>query len=62
MSLLPSGKAVQLMKNITIASIGPITSDTIRSFGLKPTVEADAYTIDGLVGALLTHYTPGENT
>jgi len=50
------------MKNITIASIGPITSDTIRSFGLKPTVEADTYTIDGLVDALLTHYTPGENT
>ncbi|MDZ7665960.1 MAG: uroporphyrinogen-III C-methyltransferase [Desulfotignum sp.] len=61
MSLLPSNKSVDLMKDVTLASIGPITSDTIRTFGLKPTVEADAYTIDGLVSALLTHYAPGEN-
>jgi uroporphyrinogen III methyltransferase/synthase len=60
MSLLPSDSAVQLLKNVTIASIGPITSDTVRSFGLEPTVEADPYTIDGLVDALLTHYSKGD--
>jgi uroporphyrinogen III methyltransferase/synthase len=60
MSLLPSDSAVRLLKNVTIASIGPITSDTIRSFGLEPTVEADPYTIDGLVDALLTHYSKGD--
>jgi uroporphyrinogen III methyltransferase/synthase len=60
MSLLPSNSAVRLLKNVTIASIGPITSDTVRSFGLEPTVEADPYTIDGLVDALLTHYSKGD--
>jgi uroporphyrinogen III methyltransferase/synthase len=60
MSLLPSDKTVELMKHLTIASIGPITSDTVRSFGLEPTIEADPYTIDGLVTALLTHYAQGE--
>ncbi|MDT8377828.1 MAG: uroporphyrinogen-III C-methyltransferase [Desulfotignum sp.] len=60
MSLLPSDKTVELMKHLTIASIGPITSDTVRSFGLEPTIEADPYTIDGLVDALLTHYEHGE--
>jgi uroporphyrinogen III methyltransferase/synthase len=59
MSLLPSDKSVDLMKNVTLASIGPITSDTIRTFGLKPTVEANSYTIDGLVNALLAHYAQG---
>ncbi len=57
MSLLPSDKAADLMKHVTIASIGPITSDTVRSFGLAPTMEADPYTIEGLVEQLLIHYT-----
>jgi uroporphyrinogen III methyltransferase/synthase len=50
------------MKQVTIASIGPITSDTIRTFGLTPTVEADPYTIDGLVAALLSCYARGEES
>jgi uroporphyrinogen III methyltransferase/synthase len=37
----------------SLASIGPVTSETIRSFGLEPGVEADPHTIDGLVEALL---------
>jgi uroporphyrinogen III methyltransferase/synthase len=57
MSLLPSDKAADLMKHVTIASIGPITSDTIRRFGLSPAMEADPYTIEGLVEKLLAHYT-----
>lgn len=62
MSLLPEGRGTDLMKNVTIASIGPITSDTIRTFGLSPTVEADPYTIDGLVNALLSCYARGEGS
>ena len=62
MSLLPEGRAAELMKQVTIASIGPITSDTIRTFGLTPTVEADPYTIDGLVAALLSCYARGEES
>ena len=37
----------------SLASIGPVTSETIRSFGLEPGVEADPHTIAGLVEALL---------
>jgi uroporphyrinogen III methyltransferase/synthase len=62
MSLLPEGRAADLMKDVTIASIGPITSDTIRSFGLAPAVEAAPYTIDGLVEALLSCYARGEES
>lgn len=35
-----------------IASIGPITSATLRAHGLKPDVEAEEYTVDGLVDAI----------
>ncbi|MCA1784514.1 MAG: uroporphyrinogen-III C-methyltransferase [Desulfobacteraceae bacterium] len=56
MSLLDPGQAPGLLENITIASIGPITSDTARSFGLEPVIEADPYTIAGLVNGLLAYY------
>jgi len=56
MSLLESRNAAELLKGVTIASIGPITSDRARSFGIEPDLEADPFTIPGLVDALLTYY------
>lgn len=41
-----------LLDNVVLASIGPITSDTIRKHGLTVGVEAQEYTIDGLVEAI----------
>ena len=38
-----------------LASIGPITSSTMVSQGLEPTVEAEEFTIGGLVAAILAH-------
>jgi len=38
-----------------LASIGPITSQTLRSFGLTPDAEADPHTIEGLVEAIASH-------
>jgi uroporphyrinogen III methyltransferase / synthase len=35
-----------------IASIGPVTSATLREHGLEPDVEAERHDIDGLVEAL----------
>lgn len=57
MSLLDPDRASDLMNGVTVASIGPITSDTARSLGLEPAIEADPYTIPGLVDGLLAHYT-----
>jgi uroporphyrinogen III methyltransferase/synthase len=57
MSLLESRDAKALLQDVIVASIGPITSNTIRSFGIEPDIEADPYTIPGLVDALLTHET-----
>ncbi|MBJ72987.1 MAG: hypothetical protein CMN31_16880 [Sandaracinus sp.] len=39
-----------------LASIGPITSATLRDAGLTPTVEAQEASIEGLVQALEEHY------
>ncbi len=56
MSLLKSQDAKKLIKNVITACIGPITSDTARSFGIEPDIEAKEYTIPGLVDSLVQYY------
>lgn len=46
----------KLLAGITIASIGPITSNTARELGLKVDVEAKEYTIPGLINAIVEHF------
>jgi uroporphyrinogen-III synthase len=36
-----------------LASISPITSQTLRELGYEPTVEATTYTMDGIIEAIL---------
>jgi uroporphyrinogen-III synthase len=40
---------------LTIASIGPITSQTARELGLHVTIQATEFTIEGLVSAIVQH-------
>jgi uroporphyrinogen III methyltransferase / synthase len=40
------------LQGVRIASIGPITTQTLTELGLAPTIQADQFNIDGLVGAL----------
>ncbi|MFC1839305.1 uroporphyrinogen-III C-methyltransferase [Thermodesulfobacteriota bacterium] len=49
-------KAKSWLSNVDIASIGPITSDTVRKLGLNVTVEAREYTISRLTEAILEYY------
>ncbi len=55
--ILGKGDYKNLLKGPVLASIGPITSKTIREYDLEPTVEADQYTMDGLVKALCEYFT-----
>ena len=41
-----------LLDNVAKASIGPITANTCKKHGLIVDVEADVYTIDGLVAKI----------
>jgi len=36
-----------------VASIGPVTSATLRQYEISATVEAKVYTVSGLVDAIL---------
>ncbi|MBC2743968.1 MAG: uroporphyrinogen-III C-methyltransferase [Desulfosarcina sp.] len=51
--LLPPDRVNELMEDVTVASIGPITSRTARNLGLAVTIEAELYTVPGLVRAIL---------
>ncbi len=44
------------LAGVTLAAIGPITANALREHGLQPSVIASAYTIPGLVAALVAHY------
>jgi uroporphyrinogen III methyltransferase/synthase len=41
-----------LLAKLKIASIGPITSATLRQLGLAPTIESPVHDLDGLVMAI----------
>lgn len=45
----------RLTEGVMVASIGPITSAAARELGLEVAVEAEEYTIDGLVQAVLDY-------
>jgi uroporphyrinogen III methyltransferase/synthase len=41
-----------MVSTATIASTGPVTSQTAREFGLRVDIEATVHTIPGLIDAL----------
>jgi uroporphyrinogen III methyltransferase/synthase len=45
--------AATLLKRGTAVSIGPITTETLRAFGVMNSIEADVYTTAGITEALL---------
>jgi uroporphyrinogen III methyltransferase/synthase len=36
-----------------VVSIGPVTSDELRSQGIEPDIEAEQHDIDGLIAAIM---------
>ncbi len=46
----------KLLEKVYFASIGPITSRTLKEYGFNPHIEARKYTIDGLVSAIRTYF------
>jgi uroporphyrinogen-III synthase len=51
-ALLGAARARSL-KNVQCASIGPVTSSTLRELGLKPAIEAREFTMGGLIRAIV---------
>ena len=48
--------APNILAQVCVASIGPVTSSTLNKHGIQVTVSASKYTIEGLLEALESHY------
>jgi uroporphyrinogen III methyltransferase / synthase len=55
-SLFGDAERSQLLDGVTIASIGPITAATARSFGLSTTIMPARYTIPALAEAITEYF------
>ena len=54
--LLGEDRLAETLRGAAIASIGPITSQTLRKLGLAVTAEAQGSTMSGLVKAIKLHF------
>lgn len=55
-ALLPHARFNDLLKGVTIASIGPITTDTAKKLGFDVHITAKTFTIPGLCNAILRYF------
>ena len=55
-SLLPEEKFKELTKDVAIASIGPVTTDTAKKLGFNVKIMAEEYTVTGLCDAILNFF------
>ena len=55
-ALLPGNRFEELMAGVTVASIGPITSETAAGLGFHVDLTAAAFTIEGLVTEIVAYY------
>jgi len=46
------------LTGVNIASIGPVTTTTLRELGLEPTVQAESSNVDGLIDAIVGAVAP----
>lgn len=55
-NLLKIVPAVELLKNVRLAAIGPVTAETMEKYGLRADIVAEEYTIEGLVESIRRYY------
>ncbi|MCL5669862.1 MAG: uroporphyrinogen-III C-methyltransferase [Acidobacteria bacterium] len=64
LKLIESEQLGKILEEVAIASIGPITSETVRKHSLEVSIEAAESTVSGLVQALKNYFShsPGRNS
>ncbi len=59
--ILGRTEAVEIAAGTVVVSIGPMTSEVIREFGIQVNVEAEVHSVPGIVEAVLSHYRTRRN-
>lgn len=60
LTLIAGTAARDVLTAAALASIGPVTSDAVRELGSEVDIEADPYTVAGLVAAICRYFSAGE--
>jgi uroporphyrinogen III methyltransferase/synthase len=55
-TLMGEEQAVDLLNTTVVAAIGPVTAAAAGELGIKTTIVPDAFTVEGLVGALVRYF------
>jgi uroporphyrinogen III methyltransferase/synthase len=55
-TLVGEEQAADLLGTTVVATIGPVTAAAALELGITPTIVADTYTVEGLVDALVRHF------
>jgi uroporphyrinogen III methyltransferase / synthase len=55
-ALTPEIELSELLRDVLVACIGPITAETVRSYGATPMIVAQDYTIPGLTRAIVEYF------
>ena len=55
-ALFPEHGLQNIKRKLNAASIGPMTSNTLRNHGIEPLIEAEVHTIPGLIEAIVAYY------
>jgi len=58
-NMLAVHNAKDLFSEVTVACIGPVTAATAREYGMQVDIEAEEYTINGLVEAIINYIRNG---
>lgn len=56
---LSADERQRAIEEVSLASIGPVTSQTIRAHGAEPTIEAPEATVSSLAQAIVEHFRKG---
>ncbi|MBI5893051.1 MAG: uroporphyrinogen-III C-methyltransferase [Deltaproteobacteria bacterium] len=62
LNMFKKGEGVEFLKNVKIASIGPITRDTAKGFNIETLIMPKKYTIPALADAIVEHFKQGEKS
>jgi uroporphyrinogen III methyltransferase/synthase len=57
--LVGETRLAETLRGVAIASIGPVTSQTLRQLGLTVTIQAQEFTMTGLVRATREYFCGG---
>ena len=59
LNMFKKGEAKEFLKDVKVASIGPITRNTALDYGIDTAIMPKKYTIPALAGAIVEHFKKG---